>query len=125
MLLLLLLPGLLGACGRERAGDPSLSLRVRVSPTPAAVGPARLLIELEGLASDSMPARITVVGSLPGGPVVHDSARAEAPGLHVVPAFVFPVRGEWTLRVRAELPDGRWAEIEHPVRVVGGALPPP
>ena len=27
------------------------------------------------------------------------------------------------LRVRAELPGGRWTEIEHPVRVVGG--PPP
>ena len=115
------------ACGRARSGDPSLTLVVHVSPTPPAVGPARILVDLEG-ASTVTPgeARVTVT-ALPedGGPPVHDSASWESGSRYVVRSLPFPTRGEWTLSVRAELADGRWAQIEHPVRVFGGPGPSP
>ncbi|MFH1764196.1 MAG: hypothetical protein ABIF09_08400, partial [Gemmatimonadota bacterium] len=48
-LTLLLLPALsVGGCrGEMEAGDPGLVLDWAISPTPPAVGPARLIISLE------------------------------------------------------------------------------
>lgn len=113
-------------CGRERAGDPALSIEVHVSPTPAAVGPARVMVDVTDAAGAPIEgARVTVAArSEDGGAVVVESARAEGAegtGRYTVPALPFGARGEWTLTVRAEVPDGRWAEVEHPVRVMGGS----
>ena len=110
-------------CGRERAGDPALSIEVHVSPTPAAVGPARVMVDVTDAAGAPIEGARVTVAARPedGGAVVAESARAEGRGRYTVPALPFGDRGEWTLTVRAELPDGRWAEVEHPVRVMGGS----
>lgn len=66
-------------------------------------------------------ATVVVSGHTPseGGSILPDTAREEAPGRYVAPAFPFGTAGEWSLEVRAHLPDGRVAAAKHPIRVIG------
>ncbi len=111
-------------------GDPDLSLEVGISPTPPAVGPARLIITLSdagGLPVEG--ARIEVEGNMShaGMTPVLDTAVAEAPGRYAVSDFRFTMAGDWILTLRATLPDGRQREIRHRTNVVrappGGETP--
>lgn len=119
ILSLLALPG----C---RGGDPevdsSLGLEIGISPTPPAVGPARLIITLRDTLGNPMDgARIEVEGNMShaGMAPVLDTARAQGNGLYVVPAFRFTMAGDWVLTVRATLPGGENAAIRKAVGVVG------
>ena len=96
-------------------------MTVRVSPTPATVGPNRILVDVGDLGGSPQDrATVTLVATAPGGVVepVADTAHSEGTGRYVVPAFRFPEAGEWTLTARVELPGGSWIEVDHPVRVV-------
>ncbi len=123
-LLALCLPALLlPACrGEGGGGDPSLSLRMDISPTPPGVGPARLIIHLDDAGAPVEGARIVVEGNMThaGMTPVIDTARADAPGRYVVDGFRFTMGGDWILTLRATLPDGRWTEVRQDTRVARG-----
>jgi hypothetical protein len=113
----------LGGC-RENLdrGDPGLILDVAISPTPPAVGPARLIITLEDTAGAPVAgATIVVEGNMShaGMIPVMDTARVEAAGRYGISAFEFTMAGDWILTLRAQLPDGRWARLDRPTNVVG------
>lgn len=120
LLLALLVVG--GCRGDMDRGDSGLHLEVAISPTPPAVGPARLIITLEDTAGAPIEgAEIVVEGNMSHAgmiPVI-DTARAEGPGRYGIPAFEFTMAGDWVLTLRAQLPDGRWARIDQPTNVVG------
>jgi hypothetical protein len=120
---LILLALLLGACrGEMERGDPGLVLDVAISPTPPAVGPARLIITLEDTAGAPVEgAEIVVEGNMSHAgmvPVV-DTAQAEGPGSYGISDFRFTMAGDWILTLRATLPDGRWVRAVRPTKVVG------
>ncbi len=118
--LLLLLPGCRGA---PEQGDPGLQLELGISPTPPAVGPARLLISLadaSGAPLEGASIRVEGTMSHAGMAPVLDTAVAEGPGRYAVPSFRFTMAGDWVLIVRASLPDGRWRELRRDTRVAGG-----
>ncbi len=126
----LLLPlAVLSSCrGEADTGSPGLSLDVAISPTPPAVGPARLIITLvDSVGTAVEGAQVVVEGNMShaGMVPVFDTAVAEDPGRYGIPDFTFTMAGDWVLTVRATLPDGRRARIDRPTNVVGkigGAL---
>ena len=119
--LLVLLP--LGGCREaEPPGDPSLILELGISPTPPAVGPARLIISLrDTLGNPVEGADVQVEGNMShaGMTPVLDTAEAEGPGTYGIPDFTFTMAGDWFLTVEATLPDGSQARTVRSTKVVG------
>jgi hypothetical protein len=114
---------LLGGCrGEMETGDAGLVLDVAISPTPPAVGPARLIITLKDSAGAPVEgAQLVVEGNMSHAgmvPVV-DTAQAEGPGSYGISDFHFTMAGEWVLTLRATLPDGRWVRADRATKVVG------
>ena len=98
-------------------------LDVAISPTPPAVGPARLIISLEDSAGAPLDgAEILVEGNMShaGMVPVLDTAQAEGPGRYGISDFRFTMAGDWVLIVHATLPDGRWVRSQKLTNVVGG-----
>ncbi len=121
---ILLLPLiLLGGCrGEIETGDTGLVLEVAISPTPPAVGSARLIISLEDSAGGPIDgAEIVVEGNMShaGMVPVIDTAQAEGPGRYGISAFRFTMAGDWILSLHATLPDGRWVRNQKATNVVG------
>ena len=121
---LALLPGLLlASCrGEMETGDAELVLEVAISPTPPAVGQARLIITLQDTSGAPVEgAEIVVEGNMSHAgmvPVV-DTAQAEGPGRYGISDFPFTMAGDWVLSLQATLPDGRWVRAQEPTNVVG------
>jgi len=103
-------------------GDAGLVLDVAISPTPPAVGPARLIITLADTSGAPVDgAEIVVEGNMSHAgmvPVV-DTAQAEGPGRYGISDFRFTMAGDWVLTLRATLPDGRWVRAQESTNVVG------
>jgi len=122
-LVLLLTTSVLGGCrGEVATGDPGLVLDVAISPTPPAVGQARLIITLEDTTGAPLEAaEIVVEGNMShaGMTPVLDTARAEGPGRYGISDFSFTMAGDWVLTLRATLPDGRWVQAQESTHVVG------
>lgn len=116
----LLLAALAAGCG-EPGASPALTLDVAVSPTPATVGPGRILLALDDSTGAPVPGALVVVTGRPPAGVgrVTDTAEEQAPGRYAAAAFPFGAPGEWTLEASARLPDGRSVAATHPIRVVG------
>lgn len=115
------------ACrGEGPGGDPSLVLQLGISPTPPAVGPARLIITLEDTAGTGIAdALIVVEGNMTHAgmlPVV-DTARMQSPGHYSVPDFGFTMAGDWILTLDATLPDGRRTSLQKASGVVSAVTP--
>jgi len=121
----LFLLGAAGCRGVEGEGDPAVSVKIGISPTPPLVGPTRLLLEVERNGEPVQGARVAIEGNMShaGMVPVLDSAREESPGRYGVEAFRFTMAGDWILEVRVELPDGGSALRRIPVRVSGGDPP--
>jgi hypothetical protein len=122
LFLLVLSSGLIGCRGETDWGDPSLRLEVSLSPTPPAVGPARVIITLnDTLGTPVEGALVVVEGNMihAGMVPVVETAQAEDPGRYGISAFTFTMAGDWVLDLRATLPDGRWVRTRHPTNVVG------
>lgn len=119
----LLLTLVLSGCrGDVETGDSGLVLDVAISPTPPAVGPARLIFTLADTAGTRLDgAEIVVEGNMShaGMVPVLDTAQAEGEGQYGVDAFEFTMAGDWFLTVRATLPDGRWVQAQKATNVVG------
>jgi hypothetical protein len=114
ILALLFLPTLLGCRGEGPQSDSSLDLEVAISPTPPAVGPARLIISLHDTSGAPLSgAEISVEGNMThaGMVPVLATAQEEGPGQYLVPEFTFTMAGDWFLTLRATLPDGRTIQI--------------
>jgi hypothetical protein len=118
----LLVAVLAGCRGEPDTGDPGLALSVAISPTPPAVGTARLIISLQDSSGAPVEgAVIQVEGNMSHAgmvPVV-DTAAAEGPGRYGISDFQFTMAGDWVLDLHATLPDGRWVRISQPTNVVG------
>ncbi len=119
--LLVLLP--IGGCREaEPQGDPGLILELGISPTPPAVGPARLIISLrDTLGNPVEGADVQVEGNMShaGMVPVTGTASVRGPGVYVLPDFRFTMAGGWILTVTARLPDGREATTRRTTNVVG------
>jgi hypothetical protein len=114
-----------GCRGAPEAGDPDLVLDLAISPTPPAVGAARLIITLRDTAGVALDgAEILVEGNMShaGMAPVRATAEAEGDGRYSVQDFRFTMAGGWVLTTHATLPDGRWARTETVTQVVA---PPP
>jgi len=114
---LLLLAGVLAGCRGEGAGrDPSILLEVAISPTPPAVGSARLIISLQDSSGAPLSgAEISVEGNMSHAGMVPVLATAEerAAGQYLVADFGFTMAGDWVLTLTATLPDGRATQLQH------------
>jgi hypothetical protein len=121
---LLFLPSfLLGGCrGEMDTGDSGLTLDLAISPTPPAVGPARLIVSLvDSAGAPVQGALIVVEGNMShaGMAPVVDTAQAEEPGRYGIGDFRFTMAGDWVLTLHATLPDGRWVGTQKGINVVG------
>ncbi len=125
----------LGACrGPERpahSGDPALDAQVRVSPTPAAVGTARVFVLAEDSGHPAAGAVVRVRAEAvdpPAPPSVPElvdrwhlaEAAPGIPGGYGPVELPFPVAGAWRVEVEVTASDGRTATIRHPLAVVNG-----
>ena len=103
-------------------GDPGFSLEVAISPTPPAVGPARLVITLtDSTGAPVEGAEIVVEGNMSHAgmvPIV-DTADVEDPGRYGISDFGFSMAGDWVLTLEAKLPDGRMVRTRSSTNVVG------
>ena len=106
------------ACG-PAPPDSGLVLGIAVSPTPAIVGPSRVLVTLADTDAPVSGATVILSGRPPGGrDLIVDTAREQGPGSYAAAAYPFTAPGEWVLTARASLPDGRAAEAGHAILVV-------
>ena len=112
------------ACAELAPAEPEFRLEIAVSPTPATVGSARILLALSDTAGAMRGgATVVVSGRSPTGRVqAVDTAREVGLGRYVVESFPFDTNGEWSLEASARLTGGGLALAVHPIRVVG---PPP
>lgn len=123
------------ACrGPERpshSGDPALDAQVRVSPTPAAVGAARVFVVAEDGGHPAVDATVRVRAQAvdpPAPPTVPElvdrwhlaEAAPGTPGGYGPVELPFPVAGAWRVEVQVTASDGRTATIRHPLAVVEG-----
>ena len=111
-----------GCRGDVGMGESPYVLDLGISPTPPAVGPARLIISLTDSAGAPVDgAEIVVEGNMShaGMVPVIDTAQAEDSGRYGISDFTFTMAGDWVLILEASLPDGRQARLEKPTNVVG------
>jgi hypothetical protein len=116
-----------GACrGREAAGDPTVRVDFGVSPTPATVGRARLLLTVTDSADVPVNgASIHIRGDMKhaGMDPVEERAEPLGDGRYIVPGFPFTMAGDWVLTASVTMPDGSLVVRPHPVTVVGEWAP--
>jgi hypothetical protein len=122
--MVVLILGLLAGCrGDDSTSAVPLDVDLAISPTPPAVGPARLILTLRDSAGAPLNgARVSVEGNMShaGMVPVRDTAQSSPdPGQYVVPEFTFTMAGDWVLTVRVVLPDGRETQRDLPTNVVG------
>lgn len=115
----------LACAGPASEALPPATLEVSVSPTPATVGPATVLVEVVDSAGRPLEsARVSLVGRVSGGgAVVRDTAEGGRRGRYAFMGLPFPVPGEWELRIRADLSDGVTVETTEEIRVLRDRKP--
>jgi hypothetical protein len=122
LLALLSVAAVWGCRGEGPGTDVPVEVEVRVAPTPALVGPARIVLTvMDPGGSPVEGARVRVEATMDhaGMAPVHETAEEHGDGHHVIPALEFGMPGDWILLIRIRLPDGREALREHRLRVVG------
>lgn len=115
------------ACGPGSMQEPRVDLGV--SPTPATVGAARLMVDLQdSLGVVIAGATVRFEGRPHEGqsPAVDVATLRDAveqmPGRYVVDDFAFPSSGVWEVKVIVVTRDGIESEVTREVRVVGGGV---
>lgn len=120
---LALVAGALLGCRGNPDSPAAFDVDLSVSPTPPAVGPARLVIRVsEPGEEEPLPGLTVEVEGLmthPGMNPVTASAIATEDGRYRVDAFEFTMAGDWIVVVNASHPDGRRVRAEFPMRAVG------
>jgi hypothetical protein len=112
----------MAACGGDRrTGDPDLQLRWVVEPSPPHVGSATVRVDVADV--DWTPrngALVVITGLRDSVRMAVDTAVGQGAGQYLAEGFPFVVAGDWVLRTRVETVDGRWTEVDHPVKVAAG-----
>ncbi len=119
----------LSACGPDRpqhSGDPTLDARIRVSPTPAVQRANQITLEVTSEGTPLEAAVVRVRGEAGASETTLSLPEQVAPPADVAGTYGpisvdFPAVGSWWIIVAVEAPDGRTAEVRHPLSVVGGA----
>ncbi len=120
------LGALVGCRGDLPEDDLPVEVRLETAPTPPIVGPTRLVISIDDSIGVPIPdAAVEVEGRMDhaGMAPVRGTADPADAGQYVVPEFDFTMGGDWILRIRITLPDGREAVRDRELRVVSGGPP--
>jgi hypothetical protein len=114
-----------GCAGEVREGDADLQVRWTFEPAEPTVGRSDIVLDVSDVDwSPRNGARVVITGSRDGVALTVDTARGQGAGRYVASGVRFEVAGDWLLRARVETTDGRWVEVERPLRVeVPGADP--
>jgi len=117
----LLATSLLLACRGDGRPTSDFEIDLSVSPTPPAVGPARLgltILDPDGVEVPGLTVEVEGTMTHAGMAPVLARAPEVSAGRYVVPAFDFNMAGDWVIIVRARHPDGRVGYREFPMRAV-------
>ena len=110
---------LLTAC-RSGARDNETAMRCEITPQPARVGSANVVVNLtdpSGSPIDGASIRIDGFMTHPGMAPVLRTATRSGPGQYSSP-FDFTMAGDWVLRIHASLPGGGTLERQFEVKGV-------
>ncbi len=110
------------ACRGSSVPENRFEIDLSVSPTPPAVGPARLTIRItdpDGIPVERAMVHVQGTMSHPGMRPTTVTARPTGDGRFAVEEFNFSMAGDWILNVAVGLPDGRSAQRDFPMRAVG------
>jgi len=114
---------LLTACGEKEESLPDISVELTVSPDPATVGPATVVVTLHDADEQAMGgAEMELEGTMTHAgmtPVFADAVET-ATGQYKA-ELEFTMGGDWVIIVRATLPDGR--SLERQIDVPGVQSP--
>ena len=109
----------------DSPAPPAFALTLRLSPTPALIGPTRVLLDITDIEGRPVPgAEVSIEGTAEeradreARPRIADD---EGGGRYVVTDFDLDVGGRWTLAVRVT--DGRGDTVTRvfPITVFGGS----
>jgi hypothetical protein len=103
----------------------AFQVTLRLSPTPALIGPTRLIIDVADVGGDPVTeASVSVEGlseERGGRAATMGTATEESAGRYVVPGFELDVRGPWTVAVTVTDSDGVTLTRAFPITVYGGS----
>ena len=102
---------------------PAFQVTLRLSPTPALIGPTRLIIDVAMVGGNPVTNASVSVEGLPeehaGRTATMGMATEEGAGRYVVPALELDVRGPWTIAVTVTDSAGVSLTRSFPISVYG------
>ena len=105
--------------------EPAFQVTLRLSPTPALIGPTRLIVDVADVEGDPVAGLAVFIEGLPSQSadrtVVTSDAVDEGAGRYVVPGFDLEVGGPWTLTVTVSDSSGTSTTRAFPISVYGGS----
>ena len=112
----------IGGCSAS-APPPTFEVTLRLSPTPALIGPTRLIIDVADVGGDPVTNAVVSVEGLPeertGRGATMETGVEEAAGRYVVPAFEFDAGGPWTIAITVTDRSGVIMTRTFPISVYG------
>lgn len=110
---------IVSGCDGAPPGDGPFEIALFVSPTPATTESGALLITVtDSLGSNVTGATVVVRVESAGMPPLEVTAVEGSPGRYGVPAFSFPVPGDWTVSAEVSTAEGARGRRSFPVHVV-------
>jgi len=125
VVMLLVIPVLLVGCsrGNDEASSASTQVSWTIDPSPPAVGPATLTIQLKDADGDpASGATISVEGNMNHAgmkPVFSDLSETD-PGTYVTDSFEFTMGGDWIITVSGTDADGSAVNVSFDINGVEG-----
>lgn len=110
----------LAACSRQSTGDPTVQVRMIVTPSPPTVGEALITIAVSDPANQPIAgATLVLEGTMTHAGMAPTSADAREvrPGEYQA-ALPLSMAGDWLVTITATLPDGRVVEQTLPLNGV-------
>ncbi len=104
--------------------ESAFQVTLRLSPTPALIGPTRLIIDVADVEGDPVAGLAVLIEGLPAQSTdrtaITGYAVDEGAGRYVVPGFDLDVGGPWTLTVTVSDSSGTSTTRAFPISVYGG-----
>ncbi len=105
--------------------EPAFQVTLRLSPTPALIGPTRLIVDVADVAGDPVAGLAVSIEGLPeqstDRTATTSDAVEEGAGRYVVAGFDLEVGGPWTLTVTVSDSSGTSTTRAFPISVYGGS----